>query len=213
VSRRHNTAVRCSRCRLHRELCICGAISPIDTRTRVIVVLHKSEDRKSTNTGRIAALCLRNSEVVVRGHRARPIAPLGWDSHAQPLLLFPHPTAVPLARFAASERPLTLVVPDGTWRQASKVRFRMPGICDAPCVSLPAGAPSTYRLRAPLHDGCLSTMEAIARALGILEGPAVEQALDLVFRMMVERTLWSRGSIAAADVTGGIPDVLHTADA
>jgi YD repeat-containing protein len=39
--------------------------------------------------------------------------------------------------------------------------------------------------------------EAIARAMGILEGPLVREALERVFRAMVERTLWSRGAIAA----------------
>jgi hypothetical protein len=51
----------------------------------------------------------------------------------------------------------------------------------------------------------LATMEAIARVFGWLEGPAVRRALEYVFRAMVERTLWSRGIITAADVTGGIP--------
>jgi DTW domain-containing protein len=213
VNRRNSTAVRCRRCRLHERLCICGVISPIDTRTRVIVLVHKSEDRKSTNTGRIAALCLSNSEVVVRGRPSHPMAPFRWDDGSQPLFLFPHPTAVPITRFAASGRPVTLVVPDGTWRQASKMLHRVPGLCDVPCVSLPDGAPSAYRLRTALHTGGLATMEAVARAMGILEGPDVERALGVVFRVMVERTLWSRGQIAAADVTGGIPSVLHAGNA
>jgi len=51
----------------------------------------------------------------------------------------------------------------------------------------------------------LATLEAIARAMGILEGPEVQAALERPFRAMVERTLWSRGSVAAEDVSGGIP--------
>jgi DTW domain-containing protein len=205
VNRRRDTLVRCRHCRLHRGLCICGNISPFDTRTRVVVLLHTSEEKKSTNTGRIAALCLSNSEVLVHGHRSGPIAPFQWSQGSQPLFLFPLPTAAPLTRFAFSRRPVTLVVPDGTWRQASKMRHRVPGLADVPCVSLPDGLPSIYRLRTAIQSGGLATMEAIARAMGILEGPDVEYALGLVFRMMVERTLWSRGRIAATDVTGGIP--------
>jgi DTW domain-containing protein len=186
---------------------VCSEISRIATRTRVIVLIHKSEDRKSTNTGRLAALCLSNSEVVLHGQRSRPTAPFFFDEASQPLLLFPHPTAVPLTGFAMSPRPVTLVVPDGTWRQASKMRHRVPGLHEVLCVSLPAGAGSTYRLRRPLHEGGLATMEAIARAMGILEGPDVERALGLVFRVMVERTLWSRGRLDSADVTGGVPRI------
>jgi DTW domain-containing protein YfiP len=66
-----------------------------------------------------------------------------------------------------------------------------------------------YRLRTEAHDGGLATIEAIARALGLLEGekgPRVQHALEFVFRAMVDRTLWSRGAVRTADVTGGIPD-------
>jgi DTW domain-containing protein len=143
--------------------------------------------------------------VVVHGEKLHPIAPFVWNDDCQPLFLFPQPTAVPLTAFAAPDRPVTLVVPDGTWHQASKMRHRVPGLAEVPCVSLPDGAPSAYRLRTALHSGGLATMEAIGRALGILEGPDVERALGLVFRTMVERTLWSRGRLAAAEVTGGIP--------
>jgi DTW domain-containing protein len=209
VSRRDNAHLRCPRCRMHGSLCICDLIPRIETRTRLVLVIHRYEDRKPTNTGRLAAECLVNSEVVVRGHVARPSTGLPLSPDAQPLLLFPHEDAVPIDRFATSSRPVTLVVPDGSWRQASKVRHRVPGLRDVPCVCLPRGAPSTYRLRVDAHEQGLATIEAIARALRILEvgrGEEVGSALDVVFRAMVERTLWARGSARTEDVTGGIPE-------
>jgi DTW domain-containing protein YfiP len=98
-----------------------------------------------------------------------------------------------------------LIVPDGTWRQASKVRQRVPGMRDVQLVSIPNDEPSMYRLRTEAHESGLATIEAIARAMGILEGLHVRRALEHVFRAMVERTLWSRGEIATQDVTGGVP--------
>ena len=74
-----------------------------------------------------------------------------------------------------------------------------------PCAVLPPGAPSTYRLRHEARPGGLATAEAIARAFGLLEGPEVEAALLRVFRAMVERTLWSRGTLDTREVTDGIP--------
>jgi hypothetical protein len=44
------------------------------------------------------------------------------------------------------------------------------------------------------------------RALGILEGPRVQEQLEQVFRLMVDRTLWSRGQLAGVDVSGGLPE-------
>jgi DTW domain-containing protein YfiP len=181
----------------------------IETRTRVVLIIHRYEDRKPTNTGHLAAECLANSVTIVRGHESRPTPPFQCPPGTQPLFLFPHDGATALTAAAIPRVPVTLIVPDGNWRQASKVRNRVPGLRDVPCVSLPVGAPSRYRLRAEAREEGLATIEAIARALGLLEGDRgqrVQRALELVFRAMVDRTLWSRGAVRTADVTGGIPD-------
>ena len=191
---------------MHESLCVCSLIPRIETRTRLVLVIHRVEARKPSNTGRLAAACFPNSEVLVRGHADAPSAPIAPAPGSRPLLLFPHEDAVPLGPgHAAGPGPVTLIVPDGTWRQASKVRQRVPGLRDVPCVSLPADAPSIYRLRAEAHEHGLATLEAIARAMGLLEGAHVREALEHVFRAMVERTLWSRGELATGDVTGGVP--------
>ncbi len=60
-------------------------------------------------------------------------------------------------------------------------------------VILPDMGPTRYRLRNEPKAGGLATFEAIARALRILEGEKVYQALDVLFTAMVERTLATRG--------------------
>jgi DTW domain-containing protein YfiP len=197
--------VRCSGCRLPAVLCMCALLPQLATRTRVVLVMHRNEERKPTNSGLLAARCLVHSEVLLRGCIGQPEPRWIDDPARQPLLLFPHPEARPLDELAASSRPLTLIVPDGTWRQAAKVSQRMPGLDGVPYATLPAGPPSGYRLRAT-EKGRLSTMEAIARALGIVEGAAVRQALEQVFAVMVARLLWLRGSLPSAQVRGGIPE-------
>ena len=170
--------------------------------------MHCREERKPTNTGQLATRCLPRSHISIVGDRDRPfeLAPVTADEQA--VLLFPADDAVPLTQFAASERPIVLIVPDGTWRQASKMRKRIPGLAAVPCVTLPDTGPSNYRLRAEVHEGGLATFEAIARALCILEGeagPQIEAAMLAVFQVMVERTLWLRGALRDDQVTGGIP--------
>ncbi len=56
-------------------------------------------------------------------------------------------------------------------------------------VKLPTAEPSRYRLRKETKPGGLATIEAMARALGVLESPEVEEALERIFALMVERTL------------------------
>jgi DTW domain-containing protein YfiP len=197
---------------MHDSLCICALIPRLETRTRLLLVIHRYEDRKTTNTGRLAAQCLARSAIIVRGHESQPSALLPIEPGTQPVLLFPAEDAGCITAFAGSEKPVTLIVPDGTWRQASKARKRVPGLREAPCVTLPPGTPSHYQLRVDAHQAGLGTMEAIARAFGVLEdrgggeGREVQRQLEWVFRVMVERTLWSRGVLDGGSVTGGIPE-------
>jgi DTW domain-containing protein YfiP len=202
LSRRDNRANRCNGCLMHLGLCICGLVPRIETRTRLLLVIHHTELRKPTNTGHLAAACLTNSEVHVRGRERGETTTLEWGEQT-PLLLFPHEQET--ETLTRIEGPVALIVPDGNWRQASKVRARVPKLKGVRCVSLPPGPPSLYRLRSEPHPSGLATMEAIARALGILDGPEVQRQLERVFRTMVERTLWVRGAIPADAVTGGIP--------
>lgn len=181
---------------MHRSDCSCAFFSRVETRTRVIVVVHHTDERKPSNTGRVATSVLSNSEIVLRGHPAHEPEQLSFEPDEQPLVLFPYDDAVPIESFASSSRRIALVVPDGSWRQASKVRNRVAELRHVPCVSLPCGAPSRYRLRTESHVGRLSTIEAIARALAILEGAdgaRAATALDCALDDLVERVLRTRG--------------------
>jgi DTW domain-containing protein YfiP len=233
-------AHRCLRCRLMRYDCLCALIPRVETRTHVVLVLHQLEDRKTTNTGRLALRCLPNSALVIRGDRGRATETAGvvaadarddivdagqasdasgataareppeppkppkpsdtpsWSLHGDPVLLFPHPDAQPIEAFRDRGRPVTLIVPDGTWRQGQRVRHRVPGLGDVPCARVSRVLPSTYRLRTSPDPRRLATLEAIAEALGVLEGDDVRRALLDIFDVMVERSLRSRAGGAAA---------------
>lgn len=197
---------------MHGALCVCPIIPRLATRSRLLLLLHRLEARKPTNTGRLAADCLVNSEIVERGHEHGSRDGLVIDDAYLPLLLYPFEDARPLTELAGSDRPICLIVPDGTWRQAAKARNRVPGLSSVQCVSLPKGPPTQYRLRRETQDSGLATMEAIARAMGVLEGEAVQRAMEHVFLAMVERTLWLRGALATEHVTGGIPEAALARD-
>jgi DTW domain-containing protein YfiP len=172
MSRRDNVEARCAACRLHATLCICALVPRLQNRTRLALLVHYREARKPTNTGLLAARCLERSSVQIFGKRGHVLeAPIIGDDEL-PLLLFPDEDAAPISQYAASEKPIALFVPDGNWRQASKVGRRVPGLGAVQCVTLPEAGPTEYRLRAEPREGGLATLEAIARALGILEGDA-----------------------------------------
>jgi DTW domain-containing protein YfiP len=191
---------------LHLELCVCAALPRLETRTRVVVVMHRREQFRTTNTARLALACLPNSRLVLYDPRVPKSEAVCSLPEPTPVLLFPAAGAVPLDRWLeAHPLPQTLVVPDGAWNQASRMRRRLPALADLPCVSLPAGRPSAYRLRTADRRTRVSTLEAIARALALLESPEIGAALERVLAMMVDRMLWLRGDLDGDRVTGGLP--------
>jgi DTW domain-containing protein YfiP len=91
--------------------------------------------------------------------------------------------------------PVVLLVPDGNWSQARRIVHRDPDARDAEAVRLPPGAPSRYRLRRSPREGTVSTLEAVARALAVLEGEAIERGLARLLEVFVARTERDAGRV------------------
>jgi DTW domain-containing protein YfiP len=85
------------------------------------------------------------------------------------------------------------LVPDGSWRQASRISKRIGAVARAQPVTLPPGPTTRWGLRRENHPGGLATFEAIARALGYLESEAVRLQLESSFERMVTATYQNRG--------------------
>jgi DTW domain-containing protein YfiP len=85
-----------------------------------------------------------------------------------------------------------LIVLDGNWRQAKKAANRIAKACQPVFKTLPKEAPSEFRLRKQSEAGRLSTFEATARALSILESPSYEERMMPLFRAHVSVTMEAR---------------------
>lgn len=197
--RRGQGVPRCPRCALHRPLCLCAEITPLALSTRVIVVQHAKEATRTSNSGRLVPIAIEGGAVRLRGARGVPFDARGLDEPGA-VLLYPQPGA----ELLTAGRATTLVVPDGNWAQARKLVQREPALRRLPTVALPPGPPSRYRLRSHPDPERVSTFEAIARAIGVLDGPAAQARLEQVFTLFVERTLYSRGALPADGVAGGL---------
>ncbi|WP_373048334.1 tRNA-uridine aminocarboxypropyltransferase [Vulgatibacter sp.] len=177
-------AGRCPRCVMRSELCLCGDLSPVADHTEVLILRHEKEGWRTTNTARVAELALSRCQVVEWGGREMQLPDLAGS-----WLLFPGTgPSIP-----AGPRPERLVVLDGSWRQARRIFLRCPALHALPRLSLPAPAVAAPRLRAAPDPAAMSTLEAIARALEILDGATVAAALDRAHALSTERVLTSRG--------------------
>ncbi|KAG0475752.1 hypothetical protein HPP92_015438 [Vanilla planifolia] len=199
--------------------CICPLLppSPIPTSTHV-VVLHHPQELRTNKIATLPALCrcLERCSLLC-GRRLHPGAsPLldslsAFPSPSSPVLFLfptigPSESAIDLKRWVshtpyASRAEPVLIVFDATWRYAREMvaaslpyleRFALQVQIGDGCDAGIQGA-STFEsdvvLRKEPWKGCLSTIEAVARALRVLEpeerGPEIEERLLAVLRAMV----------------------------
>ncbi len=158
---------------------------------------HFRELSKPSATGPLALLALTNSELKVHGDKSNPLD-LNYlhKQSRRVLVLFPSETSRTLTQAVKHEdpRPITLVVPDGNWRQATRICRRVPGLSQATRVTLPEGAKTEWGVRREPKAMGLATFEAISRALRILASPKVSDSLDSLFARFVSETLATRGN-------------------
>jgi len=165
--------VPCPRC-LFRD-CLCAEIPTVTTATRVVIVRHHLERHRSSNSGRLAHLALANSVVV--DYPDGELPPL-----VDAALVFPVGAPTPER---PEPPPAQLVVLDATWAQARRMYRKLDALRGLPVVHLPVAAMPAARLREAPAPGRVSTIEAIARALRLVEGDHVAAPLEQLFAAAV----------------------------
>ena len=200
---------RCEHCRMYQPLCLCDLIPRLYVDTKIMVLKHWREEKLTSNTAHLACMALPHSETHLRGVKDNPLLLENLISPSEHVaLLYPTEDALELNDRSVLDlpRPLTLIVPDGSWGQAKKVATREKVLKNVLKLKLPQGHSSQYRLRFSPHSQNLSTFEAIARAIGVLEGNKIQEQLEVLFITMVERILWSRGLLKPTACTTVIPE-------
>lgn len=178
---------------MHHERCICRFIPRLETQTRLALVIHYRELRKTTNTGSLAVHALVNSEMIVRGEERTPLdlSRLISDEY-ESYVLYPSDDAVDIETLRPS-KPVQLIVSDGNWRQAGKLHRRHTELKDLPRVKISERNLAQYHLRREHFSEGFSTLEAIAIAFGSLEGAAARTALMDLYQAKLHATLAGRG--------------------
>ena len=187
---------RCLNCRVNNHFCVCDHIKSFAIQTKVSLIVHVRELKLTSNTAQFAQKMLPDhAEVIIRGRMndtfdSSPVL----KKTGRPIFLYPHEDALELNDEFKEKYPgpYHLIIPDGNWQQARKVRQREEGFSSLPAVKLPQGITSEYGLRKAIHPEWVSTYEAMAHALGILESSEVKEKLLNFFRLWVKRTEQAR---------------------
>lgn len=134
-----------------------------------MVLQHRRERFHPFNTVRILAQSLQRC-TVISDHTSR-LAELfnATELSSRVGLLFPGPDSDVLSELPAAQLPDQLVVLDGTWHHAKTLMRDVPRLSQLPRVCLVPPEPGRYRIRREPNEHALSTLEATAAALRVLE--------------------------------------------
>jgi DTW domain-containing protein YfiP len=183
-----NGGPRCERCFGTGPRCVCEQLKPIVTRTAFVVVQHLLEVKKVSNTVRVAALCLRSLEVRVWGEPGITPEAVTADLAGDEVWLLaadggPAPTTAPSR----------VVVLDGSWSQVRRMAQRSPVLRGLRRVRLDVEHHERSLRDAP--PGGVSTLQALAHTVALLEGEAAARPVFDLHRLLLDRTLAARGYV------------------
>jgi DTW domain-containing protein YfiP len=177
---------------MHRVDCICAELPRLAHVLPVVVYVHAHEVFRPSNTGSLLPRVLEGARLVVHGSGERQ----AWSDAALSPAMVLHPDGRELVAEDA-ERFSALLVPDGSWSQARRMVHRLPALRAGTFVRLPAPsappcADAALTLRRRPRREHVSTYEAVARALGILESHELEEQMLSVLRAVVARARFRR---------------------
>jgi DTW domain-containing protein YfiP len=187
--------VTCYRCFWPQSLCWCPSITPMETRTRFVFLMHPKEfKQEKAATGRLTHLCLARSEVHmgIGFDDHEPVQALLRDPRNHCVLLYPGRDAINLSELpdatANATRPplsaltahlhsqqLVVFLLDATWALGRKMLKLSPSLQQLPRIMFTPESPSRYRIKQQTHPGCLSTLEATHELLIALERVGLDQ--------------------------------------
>jgi len=174
---------RCEQCLLAKQHCICadkpGQASHID----FVLIYHRDEVFKPTNTGRLIADCFPQNTYAFVWDRIDPdpqLIDLLNDKSRQCVMIFPsdeqrHPQFDHAQR--NDQKRLTLILLDATWRQARRMCNLSRWLDGIPCIDINPSNASTYATRKASAENYLSTAEATAMALAQLSERTLSSTL------------------------------------
>jgi DTW domain-containing protein YfiP len=189
----------CHICGLWDHFCVCDLLPSIRSKVGFILIQHSSELLRQSNTARLAEKMISPCEIVSWGSPEIPYRDgcLKNPDHKN-LVLYPRPENRLLNKddcLGDNGEPTNLILLDATWAQAKSMSRRIPGLPGFTFVSLPEQPPPSWKLRRSPGKGYFCTLEAVIRAMAIIDGDQHVRALELSLELVMARGLHMRGKI------------------
>lgn len=180
---RGGRVIRCSHCLLPRKYCLCHTVKSQRANSRFCLVMFDTEPMKPSNTGRLIADILPDTEAFLWSRTT--VEPQLLDMLADPLY---QPYVVFPASYSPPERSVTEVIPtegkrplfillDGTWPEARKMFRKSPYLDKFPVISVDVEDLTGYLLRDAAREEQRCTAEVAVSLLNKNEDYAAATAL------------------------------------
>lgn len=172
---RGKSVVRCDACQLAAFACICPWQPRLVVSCEFVLLMHRDEVFKPTNTGRLIADVLPAQTHVFCWSRTEPdpaLLALLNDTQRRCVVVFPAEAAgsASIQREVVRELPVdgkltTFILLDGTWKQSGRMFHLSRWLDTVPCVQLPEALVRGYAVRKSHQEHYLSTAEAAGLCL------------------------------------------------
>ena len=209
---RGNRIHRCQRCLLPLKQCLCATLKPAAAASRFCLVMFDTEPMKPSNTGRLIADILPDTEAFQWSRTEPPQALLDLvaDAQYQPMVVFPASYAGPERQVLDSPppgKPPLFIMLDGTWPEARKMFRKSPWLDNLPLISVDLSRVSAYSLREVHAEGQYCTAEVAIALLDLANDTGAASALSQHFTRFRNRYLAGKsqhqGSVTAVETENG----------
>ncbi|QHA88325.1 tRNA-uridine aminocarboxypropyltransferase [Serratia rhizosphaerae] len=202
---------RCQGCLLPQKNCLCDTITPQSADSRFCLIMFGAEPLKPSNTGRLIADILPDTQAFLWSRTEVDPALLAAinDPHRQPYVVFPASYADAgrpvYSQLPASGKPPLFIMLDGTWSEARKMFRKSPYLNQFPVFSLDVAAASDYQLREASRAEQHCTAEVAAALLQQAGDDAAALGLSQHFSYFRQRYLAGKPTRPAASITATSP--------
>jgi DTW domain-containing protein YfiP len=184
----------CPNCQRPLPVCYCSARVAVANTTKVLIIQHPLEHKHPFNTGRMAHLCLSNSELIVA--ETLSAAKLACILNTPSALLYPSLPWLPSTP-EANNSIQQLIVIDGTWKKSKKILHLHPALQKLPRLQLKGNLSSNYQIRKTTVANGLSTLESIVMALNTMEPKGEFESMLQPFERMIDLQSQIPGAITS----------------
>jgi len=174
-----NPRTICYHCYRPQSSCMCDYITPIETNTRFIILMHPKEFRKTKNgTGHFTNLSLKNCELYVGIDFTKhdKINAILEDKNNHCFVLYPSKNSINLneEKIGEENRQTVVFLIDATWPCSRAMLTASPNIDALPKVSFTHAKRSGFIFKEQPQTYCLSTMESTLCVLELLNAHQIE---------------------------------------